>query len=92
MKFSSLKMSSRIVIVAFLCCVLVLLQVSMAHLVNAQLYCPPESTPLPATSNIYHWVPNVSVQVHVNSGSGQFNQTEYNNCIKPVFDNFNAAN
>lgn len=92
MKLSSLKIWNRIIISVFLCCALVLLQISVASLVNAQLNCPPSSTPLPASSNIYHWAPNASVQVNINSSPGHFNLTEYNNCIKPVFNNFNTAN
>lgn len=92
MKFSSLKTWSRFVIVVFLCCFLVLVQVSVVKLINAQLYCPPEYTPLHDTNDKEHWQQNVTVQVNVNSSPGHFSSTEYNNCIKPVFDNFNTAN
>lgn len=54
MKFSSLKIQSRIIVVAFLCCVLVLLQLSIVNLVNAQLCCPPNSTPHPSASDFEH--------------------------------------
>lgn len=91
MKTSSFKTWSRIVVALLLCCALVLLQVT-EYPVNAQLTCPPDSTPIPDTSGIYNWSQNALVQVNVNSGSGQFTQSEYDNCLKPVFDNFNLVN
>lgn len=79
----------RVAIVALLCCALVLVPISIA-----QINCPPESTPLPDTTygDLVHWSQNALVQVNVNSNQGQFTQSDFNNCIKPVFDNFNLVN
>jgi hypothetical protein len=38
------------------------------------------------------WPQNALVSVNVNAGPNQFTQAEYDNCIKPVFDAYNAQN
>ena len=93
MKFSYLKTLSRILFAVLLCCALILVQVSLEHPVNAQIYCDPLSTPLPdPRGNLSRWSQNALVQVNVNSNPGQFNSDEFNNCLKPAFDNFRLAN
>jgi hypothetical protein len=37
------------------------------------------------------WPQNASVTVNINSNQGQFTEDQFNNCIKPAFDNWNNA-
>src|SRR5256885_895827 len=37
------------------------------------------------------WPQNANVTVNINSNTGQFTQDQFNNCIKPAFDNWNNA-
>ena len=96
MKNSSLKTLCRSIIAFFLFCILVLTQISTNFLVSAQTVCNDPTglsipNPDPSGSQI-RWAQNTPVEVHVNSNSGQFTQSEFDNCIKPAFDDFNAAN
>src|SRR5881394_445816 len=38
------------------------------------------------------WPQGTAVTVNINSNQGQFTEDEFNNCIKPAFDNWNNAN
>jgi hypothetical protein len=38
------------------------------------------------------WPQNSIVTVNINSNTGQFTQDQFNNCIKPAFDNWNNSN
>jgi len=38
------------------------------------------------------WPQGTTVTVNINSNQGQFTEDEFNNCIKPAFDNWNNAN
>ena len=38
------------------------------------------------------WPQNALVSVNINAGTNQFTQAEFDNCIKPVFDAYNAQN
>jgi len=93
MKSSYLKTEVRVIVVVLLCALL-LVQIPMEYSVNAQNYCPPENTPLADTvrGDLIRWSQNAPVQVNVNSGRGQFTRNEFDNCIEPVFDNFNYVN
>jgi hypothetical protein len=75
-------------LIAALSCCLTLLFVAILIHVSAQSGCsnPPTSQFGTRTS----WAQNSIVSVNVDSNS--FTQTQFNNCIKPVFDNFNLAN
>lgn len=94
MKNSSFKAGIRMIAAFFLFCMLVLMQISTNFLVSAQTVCNnPLGTPIPdSTGNVSRWAQNDSVQVNVNSNSGQFTQSEFDNCIKPAFNDFNSAN
>lgn len=94
MKISSFKAGTRMIVTLSLSCVLVLMQISTNFIVSAQTNCNnPAGTPIPDPSgSLTRWAQNAPVQVHVNSNPGHFTQTEFDNCIKPAFDNFNTAN
>lgn len=47
---------------------------------------------LGSNGSLTAWPQNALVSVNVNSNAGQFTQAEFDNCIKPVFDAYNAQN
>lgn len=57
--------------------------------INAQSSCTTGSTPT-TKGPLFTWAQNSLVSVNVNSN--QFTQAEFENCILPVFENFNLAN
>jgi hypothetical protein len=57
--------------------------------INAQTSCSTGSTPT-ALGPTFTWAQNSLVSVNVNSN--QFTQAEFDNCILPVFENFNLVN
>src|SRR4028119_574434 len=71
-----------------LSCCLVLTAVSPLVRVRAQNPCP-GGTP-GSNGPLTAWAQNSIISVNVNSNS--FTQSEFDNCIKPVFDNFNLQN
>lgn len=78
-------------VILFSCCLLVLLPAQFPVLVGAQTGCTSGNTPSISPNGTRDaWAQNSIVSVNVNSG--QFTQAQFDNCIKPMFDNFNLAN
>lgn len=70
---------------------LVVVATDLAVWVCAQTGCTAGNTPsIHPNGRRAAWPQNVIVAVNVNAG--QFTQTEFDNCVKPVFDNFNLTN
>lgn len=69
-----------------LCCFLALSFLHVLVRVSAQSGCPN----IPTLGSLDAWAQNALVSVNIDSNT--FTQTEFDNCIKPVFENFNLAN
>jgi hypothetical protein len=73
------------------CLIAAVLSVDAVMRVLAQSGCTPGDTPSTTSSSQRDaWAQNALVSVNIDSNS--FTQSQFENCIKPVFDNFNFIN